>query len=220
MMGTVIARQMGLPIEKIICGVNENTEFPEFLENGTYVVRPSIKSPSSAMIVSHPSNLARLIDFYGGHIYDKRDPITKNVLKPGIIDKMPDIDAMRKDIVSMGVMNPVHYETMKEVYSKYGVILDPHGAVGWKALEIFLQGVHDRTAVIYETADPGKFPEDVEKAIGIVPELPPGMKKQQSIKERTYSIETGPDKGTEGLKLSAGQVNEAKKKIKEIYKKI
>jgi threonine synthase len=37
MMGTVIARQMGLPIEKIICGVNENTEFPEFLESGTYV---------------------------------------------------------------------------------------------------------------------------------------------------------------------------------------
>ena len=77
MMGTVIARQMGLPIEKIICGVNENMEFPEFLESGAYIVRPSIKSPSSAMIVSDPSNLARLIDFYGGHIYDERDPMTK-----------------------------------------------------------------------------------------------------------------------------------------------
>ena len=219
MMGTVIARQMGLPIEKIICGVNENTEFPEFLESGTYVVRPSIKSPSSAMIVSHPSNLARLIDFYGGHIYDERDPITKNVLKPGIIDRMPDIEAMRKDIVSMGVTNPLHYETMKEVYDKYGIILDPHGAVGWKALEIFLQGRHDKPAVIYETADPGKFPEDVEKAIGIVPELPPGMKKQQSIKERIYSIETRADKGAEGFKLSAGQIEETKKIIKEIYKK-
>ena len=219
MMGTVIARQMGLPIEKIICGVNENTEFPEFLESGAYIVRPSIKSPSSAMIVSHPSNLARLIDFYGGHIYDERDPVTKNVLKPGIIDRMPDIEAMRKDIVSMGVTNPLHYETMKYVYDKYGIILDPHGAVGWKALEIFLQGRHDKPAVIYETADPGKFPEDVEKAIGIVPELPPGMKKQQSIKERIYSIETRADKGAEGFKLSAGQIEEAKKIIKEIYKK-
>ncbi len=220
MMGTVIARQMGLPIEKIICGVNENTEFPEFLESGTYVVRPSIKSPSSAMIVSHPSNLARLIDFYGGHIYDERDPVTKNVCKPGIIDRMPDIDTMRKDIISLGVMNPIHYQTMKEVYDKHGIILDPHGAVGWKALEIFLEGVHDRPAVVYETADPGKFPEDVEKAIGIVPDLPPGMKKQQSIKERIFSIEKGPDEGTEGLKLSVDQINEAKNKIKEIYKKI
>jgi threonine synthase len=219
MMGTIIARQMGLPVEKIICGVNENTEFPEFLETGTYTVRPSIKSPSSAMIVSHPSNLARLIDFYGGHIYDKRDQVTKNVLKPGIIDRMPDIEAMRQDIVSMGVMNPLHYETMKEVYDKHGIILDPHGAVGWKALEIFLQGRHDKPAVIYETADPGKFPEDVEKAIGIVPELPPGMKKQQSIKERIYVVEAKAGKGAEGFKLSAGQITEAKKIIGEIYKK-
>ncbi len=219
MMGTVIARQMGLPIEKIICGVNENTEFPEFLESGVYIVRPSIKSPSSAMIVSHPSNLARLIDFYGGHIYDERDPVTKNVLKPGIIDRMPDIEAMRQDIASMGVTNPLHYETMKEVYDKHGIILDPHGAVGWKALEIFLQGRHDKPAVIYETADPGKFPEDVEKAIGIVPELPPGMKKQQSMKERIYTIETKAEKGTEGFKLASGQIEETKKIIKEIYKK-
>jgi len=218
MMGTVIARQMGLPIEKIICGVNENTEFPEFLESGIYNIRPSIKSPSSAMIVSHPSNLARLIDFYGGHIYDERDPSTNSVLKPGIIDRMPDIEAMRKDLVSMGITNPVHYQTMKEVYDRYGVILDPHGAVGWKALEIFLKGAHNKPAVVYETADPGKFPEDVEKAIGIVPELPPGMKKQQFMKERIYSIETRPDEGAEGLKLSAGQILEAKKKIKEIYK--
>ena len=63
MMGTVIAKQMGLPVSKIICGVNENIEFPRFLNSGKYIVEPSKKSPSSAMIVSHPSNLARLIDF-------------------------------------------------------------------------------------------------------------------------------------------------------------
>jgi threonine synthase len=131
---------------------------------------------------------------------------------------MPDIEAMRKDLVSMGITNPVHYQTLKEVYDRYGVILDPHGAVGWKALEIFLKGAHNKPAVVYETADPGKFPEDVEKAIGIVPELPPGMKKPQFMKERIYSIETRPDEGAEGLKLSAGQILEAKKKIKEIYK--
>ena len=163
MMGTVIARQMGLSLEKILCGVNENTEFPEFLESGKYTVLPSIRSPSSAMIVSHPSNLTRLIDFYGGHMYDERDSLTGNVVKPGVIDKMPNMAAMRKDIVSIGVTNPRHYETMKAVYEKYGIILDPHGAVGWKALEIFLQGKHDKPAVIYETADPGKFPETLKR---------------------------------------------------------
>jgi threonine synthase len=219
MMGTVIARQMGLPIEKIICGVNENTEFPEFLKTGTYIVRPSIKSPSSAMIVSHPSNLARLIDFYGGHVYDERDPLTGNVMKQGIIDRMPDIEAMRKDIVSMGITNPLHYETMKEVYNKHGIILDPHGAVGWKALEIFLQGNHNKSSVIYETADPGKFPEDVEKAIGIAPELPPGIRKQQLAEERTFSMKTRAEQSAEGFKLSPGQIEEAKQIIKGIYRK-
>ncbi|HNT44294.1 MAG TPA: threonine synthase [Syntrophorhabdaceae bacterium] len=217
MMGTVIARQMGLPVEKIICGVNENTEFPDFLASGSYAVRPSIKSPSSAMIVSHPSNLARLIDFYGGHMFDERDPSTGNVTRPGIIDRMPDMQAIRRDIVSLAINNPRHFETMKDVYERYGIILDPHGAVGWAALEEFLGGKHGRTAVVYETADPGKFPDDVRKAIGVVPELPPGMKEQAGLPERIYSIGAEPEKTPAGLKLSPAQVSETKEKIRGIY---
>jgi threonine synthase len=59
-MGTVIAKAMGLPVSRILCGVNENREFADFLRTSSYVVAPSIFSPSSAMIVSHPSNLALL----------------------------------------------------------------------------------------------------------------------------------------------------------------
>ena len=164
MMGTVLAKQMGLPVAKILCGVNENTEFPDFLETGKYVVRPSKKSPSSAMIVSHPSNLARLVDFYGGHLSDLRDPATGKVIKEGVIDRMPDLAEMRNDIFSVGVDNRQHYGTMKDVFDKYKVVLDPHGAVGWRALEVFNRGNHDRLAVVYETADPGKFPEDVQES--------------------------------------------------------
>jgi hypothetical protein len=45
------------------------------------------------------------------------------------------------------------------------------------------------------------------------------MKKQQTIKERIYSIETRAGQEAEGFKLSAGQIEETKNKIKEIYKK-
>ncbi len=217
MMGTVFAKAMGLPVSRILAGVNENTEFPEFLETGVYKVRPSVKSPSSAMIVSHPSNLARLFDFYGGHLYDERDPRTGNVLMPGVIGKMPDIDAMRRDIYSVGVDNPQHYKTMKEVYDAFGLVLDPHGAVGWRTLELYSSGRHDELSVIYETADPGKFPEDVQQAIGIVPEAPAGMKKQARMKERIYSVNAAPENTAEGLKLSSAQVEEAKAKIREIF---
>jgi threonine synthase len=219
MMGTVLAKGMGLPISRIIAGVNENTEFPEFLETGRYEVRPSIKSPSSAMIVSHPSNLARLVDFYGGHMYDERDASSEKIIRPGVVDRMPDMDEMRRDIVSMGVTNPQHFDTMKDVFEKYGVILDPHGAVGWRTLETYLGGRHEEPAVIYETADPGKFPEDVELAIGLEPDLPPGMEKQALMKERIYSIESAPDVTPGGLKLSEAQVEEAKAKIREIFKR-
>ncbi len=215
-MGTILAKEMGLPIGRIICGVNENTEFPDFLKTGVYKVRASKKSPSSAMIVSHPSNLARLIDFYEGHMFDERDSKTQKVTRPGVIDRMPDIEAMRKDIFSVSINNQQHYQTMEEVFEKHGVVLDPHGAVGWKALEICTAGDHSNLAVIYETADPGKFPDDVQKAIGISPKLPEGMKKQAELKERIYSIESKPEESKQGFKLSDAQITEAKTKIREL----
>jgi threonine synthase len=217
MMGTVIAKAMGLPISRILCGVNENREFPEFLESGEYQVRASISGPSSAMIVSHPSNLARLIDFYGGHMCDLRDPETGNVARPGVIDKMPDMAEMRKDLYSVSIDNPQHYATIREVFEKHHIILDPHGAVGWRTLEIYRQGDDATPAVIYETADPGKFPDDVEKAIGLVPDLPAGMKKQASLEERIYTVEEEPDAGEGGRRLSAAQIKEAKERIAGIF---
>lgn len=216
MMGTVIAKEMGLPISKIICGVNENTEFPDFLETGKYEVMPSKKSPSSAMVVSHPSNLARLVDFYGGHIYDQRNPDTKRITKPGVIDKMPDIDEMKKDIFSVGIGNEQHYSTIKKVFDDFGVILDPHGAVGWEALKIYNNGDFGPLAVVYETADPGKFPKDVERAMGIIPDIPKRMKEQAELPEKIHSIGNSPNVTEQGMRLSDAQISEAKKKIKEL----
>ncbi|MCL4365910.1 threonine synthase [Patescibacteria group bacterium] len=215
MMGTVIAKEMGLPISKIVCGVNENQEFPRFLKTGRYAVESAKTSPSSAMIVSHPSNLARLIDFYGGHMMDERDENGK-VITEGVIKSMPDLDAMRRDIASFAVSNPQHLQTIQEVYAKYKVILDPHGAVGWKALEEYLNGVQDKLAVVYETADPGKFPLYVKEAIGIEPNIPEGIQKQAELKERIYAIESKPERTKKGLRLTDQQVAEAKDKIREL----
>lgn len=204
MMGTVIAKEMGLPVAKIICGVNENREFPRFLRTGKYIVEPTKTSPSSAMMISNPSNLARLIDLYGGHLENDR------------IMKMPDMKALRKDIASYSVNNKEHFETVKAVYRKYGVLLDPHGAVGWKALEQYLEGNHNRLSVVYETADPGKFPLFVKKATGITPPIPQGIQKQARLKERVYEIESEPESTKSGPKLSQSQIEEAKTKFREL----
>ncbi len=217
MMGTVIARAMGLPVSRILCGVNENREFPDLLSTGAYKVYPSRPSPSSAMIVSHPSNLARLVDFYGGHLFDERDPATGNVVNPGVMKRLPDLEEMRRDLYSVSIDNPQHYATMKEVFDRYGIILDPHGAVGWRALEIYRSEGNEGPAVIYETADPGKFPLDVEKALGFTPDLPDGMKKQEALPERIFSITEKPDSRGSGKSLSQGQIKEAKEKLASIF---
>lgn len=213
MMGTVVAREMGLPIERIICGVNENDEFPEFLKSKAYRVKPSRKSPSSAMIVSNPSNFARLIDLYGGHVYDERDE-AGTVIQEGVMDVPPDLDVMRKDFWSMSVNNPDHYQAIREVYEQYGIMMEPHGSVGWRALDTLLEGKHDRLAVIYETADPGKFPDEVQKAIGVLPDVPERIARQAALSERIYSIDEPPLTREDGsLTLSESQYDAAKRMI-------
>ena len=216
MMGTVVAREMGLPIERIICGVNENDEFPEFLKSEAYMVKPSRKSPSSAMIVSNPSNFARLIDLYGGHVYDERDE-AGTVIQEGVMDVPPDLDVMRKDFWSMSVNNPDHYRAIREVYEQYGIMMEPHGAVGWRALDTLFEGKHDRLAVIYETADPGKFPDEVEKSIGVLPDVPERIANQAGLPERIYSIDEPPLIREDGfLTLSESQYDTAKRIITDI----
>jgi threonine synthase len=217
MMGTVIAKVMGLPISKVLCGVNENREFPEFLRTGDYVVKPSVRSPSSAMIVSNPSNFARLVDLYGGHVYDKRDA-KGQVIQEGVMDRKPDMQAMREDLYSISVSNPDHYRAIKEVYERFGIVMEPHGAVGWRVLDTYLEGKHDRLAVIYETADPGKFPDDVEMALGFKPSVPGRIAEQAKLEERIYRIDDNPQLNSDGsLTLSDDQYRRAKKTIADIF---
>ncbi|MCD6408171.1 threonine synthase, partial [bacterium] len=91
LMGGVFAREMGLPVKKFIVAVNENDEFPKFLQTGIYKpVEPSKKCSSNAMNVGHPSNLARLIDLYGGWLLDERDE-KGEVIKKGVLKEKPDM---------------------------------------------------------------------------------------------------------------------------------
>jgi len=165
-LGCEYARRMGLPVERLVMPTNENDEFPRFLETGIYEkVAPSRACLSNAMNVGHPSNLARFFDLYGG-----------TVDRTGVVHRIPDLDEMRKRIYSVSISDRETKKTIKRVFDQYRVILEPHGAVGWRGLEVYLEMFGDRPLCIaLETAHPAKFPDEIRELLGTNPDLPPSM---------------------------------------------
>ena len=175
MMGSVVAKQMGLPVRKIIASVNENDAFPRFLASGVYEkVSPSRNSVSNAMNVGHPSNLARLVAIYGGQMDET-----------GRIVHMPDLEQMRADLYSNSVSDAVTRKTVLEVWEKFHVLLEPHGAVAWHGFMEWQkrEPLNGLPAVILETAHPAKFPEEIEKTLGFSPDVPSSIEAAEKLPE-------------------------------------
>jgi threonine synthase len=131
------------------------------------------------MNVGHPSNLARIIDLYGGFMNEK-----------GIISVEPDLEKMRKELFSVSVNDTDTRQTIAETYKRYGILLEPHGAVAWRGLNEFIrkQGNNYSDAglcIALETAHPAKFPAALA---GVVKEdLPvPDALAQLSGKTENY----------------------------------
>jgi threonine synthase len=175
MMGAVVAREMGLPVKKIVVPVNENDAFPKFLSSGHYEkISPSRNSVSNAMNVGHPSNLARLVAIYGGRMDET-----------GKIHQQPDLEAMQCELFSSSVSDERTRDTIKEVWDKYHLLLEPHGAVAWRGFQDWLteEPDGDVPAVILETANPAKFPEEIERLFKWSPDVPPAMAEALKLPE-------------------------------------
>ncbi|MHA1490412.1 MAG: threonine synthase [Promethearchaeota archaeon] len=182
LLGGLIASKMGLPVKKFVSAVNENDEFPRFLKTGVYKkVEPSVKCISNAMNVGHPSNLARLIDLYGGQIDET-----------GIMHKTPNLEEIRKDIASYSINNDLTKNTIIDFYNKYKKIIEPHGAVGWTALQIYRKKYPEDNhvkSITLETAHPAKFPDEIISLINIIPKMPESLRIIRNKEERLNSVE-------------------------------
>ena len=186
--GGLIARRMGLPVDRFVIATNANDEFPKFVATGRYEkVVPSRVCISNAMNVGHPSNLPRLVALYGG-VMDEQ----------GRVSKQPDFAAMRRDIYPVSIDDAGTRQAIKDAWQKYKTMLEPHGAVGWAGLERYLadEGQRDKgtkgqsgsaghfiprslssspLAISIETAHPAKFPEEIRRLLGVDPPLPPSL---------------------------------------------
>jgi threonine synthase len=151
----LIAAKMGLPVEIFIAAVNSNTIFPEYLASGDFKPRPAIKTLSNAMDVGNPSNVQRILSLYGNKL-----------------------TAMNEKVYSCSISDPETIAGIQEVHAKYGYVIDPHGAVGYQALNRFQRQYNDTKKdqpvhfITLETAHPAKFLDIVAAVLNIEIEMP------------------------------------------------
>lgn len=186
LMGGLIAKKMGLPVEKFILSTNGNNEVPEYLRTGNYeLINPSKNCISSAMNVGHPSNLARIVAFYGGTMDES-----------GKIASSPDLNIMRQDLYAVSVTDNETREIIAEAYRRYNLLLEPHGAIAWKGIKEYSSQKNLPGKLLYislETAHPAKFPEELIKILKIAPSLPVSLTGIDRKEENYFSLENSYD---------------------------
>ena len=175
-MGGLLAQAMGLPVKKFVVATNANDAFPTFLQTGRYEkIAPSRNCLSSAMNVGHPSNVARVIALYGGHMDEQ-----------GNIRQTPDLARLRQTMYAVGISDELTKATMQAVYETHHVLLEPHGAVAWAGLQQYVQEFPPAAAqicVALETAHPAKFAQEMHTIIGVDPALPPSLEGLEGLPE-------------------------------------
>ena len=122
------------------------------------------------MDIQIASNFERLIYDLNSHNDKKTIEVMKSIKEKGeyIIDK-ESIDKINIDFLSSRMDENEVLKTIRTVYEKFNVVLDPHSAIGYGAFDkVNLKGNN----VVLATAHPCKFPDAIEKAINLNAELP------------------------------------------------
>jgi threonine synthase len=137
----LIAKKMGLPVERFLAANNSNDVVFNYLQSGHYQTKPSVATIANAMDVGDPSNFARILDLYGG-----------------------DYALISAEMTGTTYSDDQISESLLSCYQRTGYLPDPHGAVAYRALKEQLQP--DEIGIFLETAHPAKFTETVEEIVG------------------------------------------------------
>lgn len=160
----MIAKKLGLPIKHFIAATNINDVVPQYLLSEIYEPKPSIQTISNAMDVGDPSNFVRIQQLYDG-----------------------DWDNLKTDLSGYAFTDGQTRDAMKKLYTEYGYIADPHGAVGYLGLLEYGLG-DDEIGIFLETAHPVKFLDVVTPVIGREIEYPPQIEEIMHKEKKAIAI--------------------------------
>ena len=155
------AKQMGLPINKLVCASNENKVLFDFFRTGTYDrKRDFILTTSPSMDILISSNLERLLAHMGGQAATKAEMESLN--RDGVYHA----EITEKSISGEYATEAETFGAIKDFYEKTGYVMDTHTAVAYAAYQKYkAESGDDKPMVIVSTASPYKFTKDVMTAL-------------------------------------------------------
>lgn len=167
-----IARQMGLPIDRLIVATNENDVLDEFFRTGDYRVRSSAdtyETSSPSMDISRASNFERFVFDLLGRDAERINDLFGTKVKEGGFSLTEDAafaDAKEKFGFASGKSTHAdRVETIRDCHQRLGVLIDPHTADGVKVARDLTAEISSKI-VCLETALPVKFADTIMEAIG------------------------------------------------------
>lgn len=163
------AKEMGLPIGKLICASNSNNVLYDFLRSGVYNKRRELKltsSPSMDILIS--SNLERLLFEISGRDYEMIRHIMEKLQREGYYEIPKFMWENLKDFYGGYASEEETFESINRVYSSSGYVMDTHTSVAYSVYEKYVRETGDKTkTIIVSTASPFKFGRSVCSSIGI-----------------------------------------------------
>lgn len=161
------AKNMGLPIDKLICASNDNKVLYDFFQTGTYDKnREFILTTSPSMDILISSNLERLIYKIAGNNSEKCADLMKALSTAGKYEITKDMQAQLADFAGGYSDEAKTANTIKDLYNKEGYVIDTHTAVAAAVCSDYRKAANDTNkTVIASTASPYKFTRSVMNAI-------------------------------------------------------
>lgn len=166
----LLAMQSGLPVQHFIAACNVNDVVSSYLRGSEWQPRTAVPTLSNAMDVGNPSNFVRILELFGHSISD-----------------------LKQRLSAATITDEETLLAIQRIYNESGYLADPHGAVGYLALERYLQAHPGLHGIFLETAHPVKFPEAVQRALQKEQEIPAALEQLMQQPKQARAIE--PDYG-------------------------
>ncbi len=183
-----IARQMGLPIERLILATNENDVLDEFFRTGIYRPRRTAEThvtSSPSMDISKASNFERFIFDLVGRDAGVVTDLWRQIDAGGAFDLTQTPYMARLSgfgFVSGSSTHGDRVATIRSVWNEFGIMIDPHTA---DSVKVALQNdAGDLPVVVLETAQPVKFAETIQEALGCEPSRPKALEGLEKLPQR------------------------------------